>query len=73
MAALGTSIGLHADKIGGDHLFGNDPTYHSTLYSIYSQADAIHRLVLSWIALAAISIVLAFVIGIFLKRKDSRA
>ena len=73
MAALGTSIGLHADKIGGDRLFGNDSTYHSTLFSIYSQADATQRLVLSWIALAAISIVLTIVIGIFLKRKDARA
>ncbi len=73
MAALGTSIGLHADKIGGDHLFGSDPTYHGTLFSIYSQADATQRLVISWIALAAISIVLTIVIGIFLKRKDVRA
>lgn len=72
MAALGSSIGLHADKIGGDRLFGDDPTYHSTLYSIYSQTDATHRLLLSWIALGAIIIVLTIMIGIFLKRKDVR-
>jgi ABC-type multidrug transport system ATPase subunit len=72
MAALGSSIGLHADKVGGDRLFGNDTTYHSTLYSIYSQADATHRLLLSWIALGAIILVLMIVIGIFLKRKDVR-
>ncbi len=72
MAALGSSIGLHADKIGGDRLFGNDTTYHSTLYSIYSQTDATHRLLLSWIALGAIILVLMIVIGIFLKRKDVR-
>ena len=72
MAALGTSIGLHADQIGGDRLFGSDPTYHSTLFSIYSQADAIHRLALGWTALAAITIALMIVVGIFLKRKDNR-
>lgn len=73
MAALGSSIGLHADQVGGDRMFGTDPTYHSTLYSIYSQADAMHRLLLSWIALVAIIIALTITIGIFLKRKDSRA
>jgi ABC-type multidrug transport system permease subunit len=72
MAALGSSIGLHADKIGGDRLFGDDPTYHSTLYSIYSQTDATHRLLLSWIALGAIIIVLTIITAIFLKRKDVR-
>ena len=72
MAALGSSIGLHADKVGGDRLFGNDTTYHGTLYSIYSQTDATHRLLLSWIALGAIILALMIVIGIFLKRKDVR-
>jgi len=73
MAALGSSIGLHADKIGGDRLFGDDYTYHSTLYSIYSQADAMHRLLLCWVALGVIILALMIVIGIFLKRKDVRA
>jgi ABC transport system ATP-binding/permease protein len=73
MAALGSSIGLHADKIGGDKLFGNDYTYHSTLFSIYSQADAVHRLLLSWGALVLISLALMVLIGVFLKRKDVRA
>ena len=73
MAALGSSIGLHAETIGGDHLFGNDYTYHSTLYSIYGQSDALNRLLLSWIALGVIVIVLMIAIGIFLKRKDTRA
>ena len=36
MAALGLNIGLHAETIGGDRLFGNDYTYHGTLYSIYT-------------------------------------
>lgn len=73
MAALGSSIGLHADKIGGDRLFGDDNTYHSTLFSIYSQDDALHRLLLSWIALAVLALVLMIVVGVFLKRKDKRA
>ncbi len=73
MVALGSSIGLHADKIGGDRLFGDDYSYHSTLYSVYSQADAMHRIVLCWVALGAIILALMIVIGIFLKRKDLRA
>ncbi len=72
MAALGSSIGLHADTTGGDRLFGDDYTYHSTLYSIYSQSDATHRLLLAWAALIAINIVLVIAIGLFLKQKDAR-
>ncbi len=72
MAALGSSIGLHADTIGGDRLFGDDYTYHSTLYSIYSQADALQRLLLCWIALVVIIFVLMILVGVFLKRKDVR-
>src|SRR5581483_6412828 len=72
MAALGSSIGLHAETIGGDTLFGNDYTYHGTLFSIYSQADATHRLLLSWAALCLLNIALMIVVGIFLKRKDVR-
>ncbi len=70
MAALGSSIGLHADKIGGDRLFGSDYTYHGTLFSIYTQNDAAQRLLLSWAALGVIIVALVVVVGIFLKRKD---
>lgn len=73
MAALGSSIGLHADKIGGDKLFGNDSTYHGALFSIYSQTDAFRRLILSWIVLGVIIVVLTILIGIFLKLKDVRS
>ena len=73
MAALGSSIGLHAETIGGDRLFGDDYTYHSTLYSIYSQADAVQRLLLCWVALVVLIIILMVCVGIFLKRKDVRA
>jgi ABC transport system ATP-binding/permease protein len=70
MVALGSSIGLHADRIGGDRLFGDDATYHSMLYSIYSRTEAVHRLVFSWIALGAIIVTLTIAIAIFLKWKD---
>lgn len=72
LAALGTSLGLHADKIDGGKLFGDDYTYHGTLFSIYSQADGTQRIVLAWIALSGIILVLTCIIGIFLKRKDAR-
>lgn len=72
MAALGSTVGIHADKVGGDKLFGNDYTYHSTLFSIYSQAEAIQRLVLSWVALGLIIVALMVAMGLFLKRKDVR-
>lgn len=73
MAALGTIVGIHADTLGGDRLFGTDNSYHGDLFSIYSQSDALRRLLLSWAVLALISVVLAVVIAVFLKRKDVRA
>ncbi|HET9920347.1 MAG TPA: ABC transporter permease, partial [Ktedonobacteraceae bacterium] len=73
MAALGSSVGLHSDKLGGDALFGNDPTFHGTLFSTYTQTDAIHRILLAWGALVVIIIVLGVLMGIGLKRKDIRA
>jgi ABC-type multidrug transport system ATPase subunit len=73
MTALATSIGLHANALNKDRLFDDDETYHSTLFSTFSQADATQRLVLSWLALGAIIFVLMIVIGIFLKRKDARS
>lgn len=72
MAALGSSIGLHAEAVGGDRLFGDDYTYHSLLYSTYSQDDAMRRLLLSWAALLVLIVVLMVVVGIFLRRKDVR-
>ncbi len=72
MAALGTSVGIHADKIDGDKLFGNDYTYHGTLFSIYDHARAVHRVLLSWGALGALIIVFMLIIIFFLKRKDIR-
>lgn len=72
LTALGTSLGLHSDKIDGGKLFGNDYTYHGTLFSIYSQSDGTQRIVLAWVALGVTILVLTCIIGIFLKRKDAR-
>ncbi|HET9979865.1 MAG TPA: FHA domain-containing protein [Ktedonobacterales bacterium] len=72
MAALGSTIGLHAETVGGDRLFGSDYTYHGTLFSIYSQADALGRLVASWAALLIIIVALTILIAVVLKRKDAQ-
>jgi ABC-type multidrug transport system ATPase subunit/pSer/pThr/pTyr-binding forkhead associated (FHA) protein len=72
MAALGSSIGLHSDKLGGDALFGTDSTFHGTLFSTFSQMEATQRVLLAWGALGAIIIVLTILICLGLKRKDAR-
>lgn len=72
MAALGSSIGLHSDKIGNDKLFGDDYSYHGMLYSTFTQMDAAQRIFVSWFALGMIIIVLTILIGLFLKSKDVR-
>lgn len=71
MAALGSSVGLHSDKLNGDQLFGDINTYHGTLFSTYDQADAAHYLWLIWLALGTMIVILAVAIGFFLKRKDA--
>ena len=65
-------MGLHSDKIDGGKLFGDDPTYHGTLFSVFSQSDATHRLLLSWMALGLMIVVFVWVLGLLLKRKDIR-
>lgn len=72
MAALGSIIGLHSDRMGGDKLIGNTFIYHGTLFSVYSQAEALHYLLLMWSALGAMTLILMLLIGIFLKMKDRR-
>jgi hypothetical protein len=73
MVGLGSTVGLHSNPISKDHLFGNDEAYHGTLFSIYSQADAMQRLLLAWAGLGAIIIVFMIVVAILLKRKDVKA
>lgn len=72
MAALGSSIGLHSDKIGGDKIYGNNSIYHGSLFSSYSQVDATNYLLLMWSALAMMIVLFACITGVFLKRKDVR-
>ncbi|GAC1343096.1 MAG: hypothetical protein NVSMB27_02670 [Ktedonobacteraceae bacterium] len=72
MVALGSSIGVHSDKVGGDKLFGNDSTYRGVLFSTFSQADATNRVLLAWAALAIIIVVLTTLTCIGLKRRDVR-
>jgi ABC transport system ATP-binding/permease protein len=72
MAALGSSLGLHSNTLGKDSLINDDPTYHGTLFSIYSHSDAVQRLIVCWIALGALTVALMIVVGFFLKRKDIR-
>ncbi len=72
MTALGSTTGLHSDKLGGDTLFGNDTTFHGTLFSTFSHADAMHRVLLAWGGLGVLIVVLTIVICIGLKRKDVR-
>ena len=72
IVAIGSSIGLHSDKIDNGKLFGSDPVYHGTLYSIYSQADATQRILLSWAALGITIIALTCLVGVLLKMKDGR-
>jgi hypothetical protein len=73
MAALSSTVGLHSDKIASDKLFGDDYTYHGTLFSTYSQMDAARHLLTMWTVLGATIVLLMVVIAIFLKRKDTRA
>src|SRR5579885_161024 len=72
LVSLGSSLGLHSDKIDGGKLFGDDFAFHGTLFSTYSQADATQRVILCWIALGVIILVLTCLSGIFLKLKDVR-
>lgn len=73
MAALGSSVGLHSEILNGDTLIGNSNTFHSTLFSTYSQAEATRYLLLMWLALVVMILLFGIAIGYFLKRKDTRA
>ena len=63
IAALGSTVGIHADKMfgpsePGDKLFDNDYSYHGTLFSLYSQVNATWHLIYMWGALAIIIVLL---------------
>jgi ABC-type multidrug transport system ATPase subunit len=69
MAGLGSSLGLHGDKLGVDN-FSYQSTHFVSLDPASALPAAIMHLLLAWGALLAIIIALGFVIAIFLKRKD---
>jgi ABC-type multidrug transport system ATPase subunit/predicted component of type VI protein secretion system/ABC-type multidrug transport system permease subunit len=66
MAALGTSLGLNSDLLGGDQILSNISSYQ------YGQGDARRYLLLMWLALVVMIVLLGLLTSIFLKRKDMR-
>jgi ABC-type multidrug transport system ATPase subunit/pSer/pThr/pTyr-binding forkhead associated (FHA) protein len=67
MAAMGTSIGIHGDRLGGDTF-----SYQGTLFSTSSHTQAILHLLLCWFFLVAMILILGLLTAFFLKRKDVR-
>jgi hypothetical protein len=67
MAASGSSVGLHGDKLGTD-----DFSYKGTLFSTFSQTEAVIHLFICWFALVVMILLLIVAIAYFLKRKDVR-
>ncbi len=67
MAASGSSVGLHGDKLGAD-----DFSYRGTLFSTFSQTEATIHLFICWFALVVMIVLLGVTIAYFLKRKDVR-
>jgi ABC-type multidrug transport system ATPase subunit/pSer/pThr/pTyr-binding forkhead associated (FHA) protein len=67
MAASGSSVGLHGDKLGADGF-----SYKGTLFSIFSQEEATVHLLICWGALIVMILLLGIAIAYFLKRKDVR-
>jgi ABC-type multidrug transport system ATPase subunit/pSer/pThr/pTyr-binding forkhead associated (FHA) protein len=68
MAAMGSTVGLHGDKLRTDGF-----SYRGMLLSLYSQSEAIFHLLLCWALLVLIILVLSITIGVLLKKKDIRA
>jgi hypothetical protein len=68
MAGMGSTVGLHADKLGAD-----DFSFVGTLFSPFSQTEAVLHLLLVWTILIVMIIGFGVLIGWFLKKKDIRA
>jgi ABC-type multidrug transport system ATPase subunit len=67
IAGLGSTVGLHGDKLGVD-----DFAFCGTLFSTCSKSDAIVHLFIVWGALVVMIILLGLGVAFFLKRKDVR-
>jgi len=72
LAALGSSAGLHSETMRGDALFKNVYIFHGTLYSTYSQTDALHYLLLMWAVLGAMIVLFCGLTMYCQRRKDVR-
>jgi len=72
MAAMGSTVGLHGDKLGS----GSDFAYKGTLFTTLNKGSdtfpATLHLLLMWFALVVTIVLLAFLTAYFLKRKDVR-
>jgi ABC-type multidrug transport system ATPase subunit/pSer/pThr/pTyr-binding forkhead associated (FHA) protein len=65
MAALGTTIGLNGNYLGGDQILGSVSSYQ------YGHgANSTHYLLLLWLGLVIMIVLLTCATGYFLKRKD---
>ena len=71
LGALGSTIGLHSDPLGGDNLIGHHRIYCGTHFSTCSHAVAIMHLLLLWGALAAMTIFAGCMVSLVLKLKDT--
>ena len=68
MAGLGSTIGLHGEALGS----GKDYAYRGTLFSSFTQGEALVHLLLMWFALVVMSVAFTILVAYFLKRKDIR-
>ena len=74
MAGLGSTIGLHGDKLGS----GSDFAYQGTLFTHVDPTSAttvaaVFHLFLMWFALVVMILVFGALTAYFLKKKDVRA
>ncbi len=67
MAGMGSTVGLHADKLGADNF-----SFQGTLFSQFTKTQAVLHLLLVWVILIAMIIGFGLLIAWFLKRKDIR-
>jgi ABC transport system ATP-binding/permease protein len=72
MAGLGSSVGLHGDKLGVDD-FSYQGTHFVALNPASAVPGAILHLLLIWCVLLAIIVIQGLAIAIFLKRRDVKA
>src|SRR5229473_4010013 len=72
VAATGSSIGLHGDKLGADG-FSFQGTLFPPADPATSQTTATLHLLLCWLILLAMIVILGLITAYFLKRKDVRA